>query len=293
MEEKIAELTRFLTGVLENGIRLDSKTLDFIESSFAASTSCEVEEVLKNSDSNDMPVLEELLLFPDDTLRDGAEAILMKHEWDSHDAEILTGCLVNQEVIIEFPDDAKIKFVPSDDGITRFVERLNISRKIDKNLKLSARNLLSEKIAAKFLALIRGCDVEIIDQRADFFCRFVDISQGWNIEWDKGREFFEAVSFLLSIAGEIKSQESTYDLLSRKKQKLIEALNKAEKQRQMLEKGTIEALLMQRAVIMSIDEENTRRQISIIDRVCLAMFGRTETTLPPILETDSRTMGML
>ena len=80
----------------------------------------------------------------------------------------------------------------------------------------------------------------------------------------------------LGILEEADDWSDIYHALSSKKAVCFHSLLCAERFEEQLQKNNIETLLLQGVRPVPIDKDAVRRSMEIIDRICLAVFGKTE-----------------
>ncbi|MDP3284646.1 MAG: hypothetical protein Q8M56_09495, partial [Desulfobacterales bacterium] len=88
--------------------------------------------------------------------------------------------------------------------------------------------------------------------------------------------FDEYLEAAMGILEEADDRSDIYRILSGKKAAGFQSLINAERFEEMLQKNNIETLLLQGVRPVSVDKDAVLRKMEIIDRICLAVFGKTE-----------------
>jgi hypothetical protein len=100
----------------------------------------------------------------------------------------------------------------------------------------------------------------------------------------------ETIDFAIYLLEQTEPEANLYEALMAQKRLLVRALYTAEKSRERLSSNTVEALIMQGISIPSICPEAVGRQIGIIDRISLLLYGKTEHYPHPSAAGQSLTM---
>jgi len=85
---------------------------------------------------------------------------------------------------------------------------------------------------------------------------------------------WECLNFALDVLADEAPPVDFFRALADRKRWLVKALTRGRKQGELLGQANIETLMSQGARLTVIDEDDTRRRIGCIDRICAAVFGR-------------------
>ena len=96
-----------------------------------------------------------------------------------------------------------------------------------------------------------------------------------NLQIDN-HDFFDHLDFALSFLDELKDEEDMFRALMDRKKRHFRSLQKARKLDNQLSRHNVETLLLKGESLSYIDRIDARKKINIIDRISLAVFGKTE-----------------
>ncbi len=89
-------------------------------------------------------------------------------------------------------------------------------------------------------------------------------------------EFFDHLDFTLSFLDELKDEPDMFQALMARKKLYFQSLQKAKKLDIQLTQHNVETLLLRGKRVTYVDKADARKKIQIIDRISLAVFGKTE-----------------
>jgi hypothetical protein len=89
-------------------------------------------------------------------------------------------------------------------------------------------------------------------------------------------DIFECLEFALSFLDEPAQDNDIYRTLMAKKKFYFRSLQKAKQLEIQLQKHNLETLLAQGKRVVLIDQRDAQKKMRIIDRICRAVFGKTE-----------------
>ena len=98
--------------------------------------------------------------------------------------------------------------------------------------------------------------------------------------WEKlpveNEDFFEYLDFILSLLDELNDKPDMFAALMAKKKFYFQGLQKARNLDIQLKKHNVETLLLRGKRVSYIDRADARKKIQMIDRISMAIYGRTE-----------------
>jgi hypothetical protein len=89
-------------------------------------------------------------------------------------------------------------------------------------------------------------------------------------------EFLDLLVFMLSFLDECKEESDMFQLLMARKRFYFQSLQKAKNLDVQLTKHNLETLLLRGKRVAYVDKADARKNIQMIDRISLAIFGKTE-----------------
>jgi hypothetical protein len=275
-KDKRIQFAQRIEEIFRSGIHVGPAVIDYIEATFSSPTAVELEEILNDESNCERDVLLELIFFPGERLQTQLEEFLEENVFTEEETESIHKDLQSKKI------DAKIIFpnprqtiglrVPRSIFGT-FLSRLNISRKIDPQLRTAISKYItaSDRMAVKIK--LRNATSAPAGNKVDFLCRFFQMMYA-------DATFMASFEFILEFFGEIKDEADVYDTLMAKKRSCLDQLNKREKFEEALKKNNIETLMLRGEKVPYVDKSDALKTIAVIDRVSLMVFGRTDTVLP-------------
>ena len=154
---------------------------------------------------------------------------------------------------------------------SEFIDHLSMHRKLHDKLAEAAKFITSDRSRTLAKVKIRNARKEFAGKRLDFLCLFFE-----KMGYEEESIFDECLESAIEILQETDDGSDVYHALSSKKAACFQSLLCAEKFEEQLQKNNIETLLLQGVRPVSIDKDAVLRKMEIIDRICLAVFGKTE-----------------
>ena len=260
--------------VFQNGFSLDSKVLHYIDSTFSNPSAAEIEKILTGESDFEKETLLKLIFSPDESTQFLLEEVLEEADITKEDVERIIGYLSAREIgsKIIFPDEREtINVIVPPAVLGEFIDHLNISVKINDKLAEAVKFIVSDKSKTIAKVKIRNARKEFAGKKLDFLCLFFE-----KMGSEEESMFYDCLEVALKILDDADDRSDIYQALSGKKAFLFQSLINAERLEEMLQKNNIETLLLQGVRPVSIDKNGAMRKMEIIDRICLAVFGKTE-----------------
>ena len=260
--------------VFQNGFSLDSKVLHYIDSTFSNPSEAGIEKILTGESDFEKETLLKLIFSPDESTQFLLEEVLEEADITKEDVERIIGYLSAREIgsKIIFPDEREtIKVIVPPAILGEFIDRLNISVKLNDKLAEAVKFIVSDRSKTIAKVKIRNARKEFAGKKLDFLCLFFE-----KMGSEEESMFDDCLEVALKILDDADDRSDIYQALSGKKAFLFQSLINAERLEEMLQKNNIETLLLQGVRPVSIDKNGAMRKMEIIDRICLAVFGKTE-----------------
>ncbi|MGB9498306.1 MAG: hypothetical protein ACKVE4_00845 [Dissulfuribacterales bacterium] len=263
-----------IAALLQDEIVFGDSVLDYIDSTFLTPSAENFSQILADPNSCESQTVYELLFFPDEQFQKQLELILKSQTYDDEDVENIITYLEqrNIQTTLTFPDkrgDLKIN-IP-DSTIRPFMRRLNITKHIDLRIsKTLTRCIPNLSDIHQIRVMLRNCRFEFSDPICDFLC------QGIEKIYPKSEYFFAALTFILNFLDHSDPAMDIYLQLMWKKRGCLQMIQQTEKNEKALMKSSVEQLLLQGHRVPAVNIADARKQITLIDHICISIFGQTE-----------------
>lgn len=263
-----------ITRILDAGLAMDAATAHFIDSTFGFPDDETLVRLLNSTDEDGASTLHELIFFPDERMQAQLEPILESHCFNAGDVEAVTTRIAKKHLSIpvRFPDargEAVISLPEA--ALRKLMLRLRLTTPLDDRLSETIRQAVAPlDDAMRVRVMVRN-------SRAGFSNPSVEAMIGC-IKGLYGRSpfFWEAFGLLLEVLETDDAQRDVYAGLIRKKQGLARLIHEAGKKESAMSSICVEALMMAGVRMPAIDAAKTRKQVALIDLLCLTLFGKYE-----------------
>lgn len=266
-------LAEAVARLFREGIHLNEATWHFIDSTFSHPSGETLEAILSDETDPERDTLLELIFFPDSGQQAALESEIVRGGFtDEDEADVLS-------VLCEKPLEARL-VVPSENSsftvsvpawaAAAFLRRLHIGRRLDPRLAEAVNCHVPEADRTRVRVAMRNARISQTEKKVRFLENFFRENAGG------GEDLLEMVDFLMGFLADIREEAGIYRALSERKRSCFRGLRQAVKFEEQLERHNIETLLLQGVRAPHVDKEEMRRQMVLIDRICRAVFGRTE-----------------
>jgi hypothetical protein len=259
--------------ILQGGLTLNADTLHYIDSTFSNPSIGELEELLQDESSCETDSLIELLFFPDESVQMQLEEILGESQLQKQDEQDIQNmvCTKAFQTRIRFPDDRGtlgMEVTPS--IVAQFIARLNLLRCMNPKLSASIAEYVPLAFQTRCRVRLRNTKPITSQNKILFLQAFFEKPE---IDND---EFLDYFDFILSFLDECKDAPDMFPALMAKKRFYFQSLQKAKNLDIQLTKHNVETLLLRGKRVTYVDTADARKKIRMIDRISLAVFGKTE-----------------
>lgn len=269
-QTKQMALSRWICNELKDGISLTQDVLIYLDATFGTR---DLPSVLADADAGEIDSLLELLFFPDTALQVRYEARWAREHFSEQDKDAVIEllCTALVEADIRLPDTGLHIFIPVPAFILRtFVERLNICWQPSARLAQAVDLNCPDEIGLKTRVQLRNARLAWHEDHISLICLFLS-------QMAAQSETFESdLDFLISILSEMTAGSDPFAFLIGKKFFYFQSLCKAEDYESKRLSSNMEIMMMAgaRSAHGSIDQ--WRQSMRRIDRICQALFGRTQ-----------------
>ena len=266
----------------------------YLESTFG---STDLKTVFADVESAEIDTLLELLFYPDTPLqlqfeKNWGDTLFSKREQEQLLRRLASGpmrtCIRLEEggapVSIEVP-----VFVRH-----AFVRRMNIMWQPPDRLRSVLEKQLGENEAMAVRVRLRNTPLAWRPVQCELLCDYFRAFPSG------ARDFDACLDLLLSVLGELPENQPAYLFLIEKKRSWFQALCNAEAFERRRQNNNMETLMMRGERAAYGDISQLRRQMRLMDALCMALFGRTEFFQSPMehsehieLDGDNRSMDSI
>ncbi|MFZ2633199.1 MAG: hypothetical protein WA081_19505 [Desulfosalsimonadaceae bacterium] len=271
---KIQILGNAIIHLMDSGITLDDAAVHYIDSTFAHPSAEGFRELLLDPDNCETETLYELIFFPDLRMQEQLEPVLAAHVFDVRDVEAVIAVIQQKKIRtrILFPDSrGELSVHPPDATVRRLIERLNMTTPIDARIiKTLQETLPVASDMHRIRVMLRNCRVMFSDPFVHVLCQCIESMV------PASAYFRPAFALLLDFLETANPKKDIYAGLMHKKQLLGHMIHQAEKNERSLEKTNAETLMLTGIRIPAIHVGEARKTISLIDHLCLSIYGKTD-----------------
>lgn len=271
-KNKIQILVNAITRLATSGFPLDAAAVHYIDTLFSCPGPADLRRILLEQDDADAETLYDLIFFPGVEMQVQLEPALEAHEFDEADVAAVIHGLQRQrlQALIRFPDSRGALTVPvPDETIGRLVRRLRLTVSLDGRI-IGVLQSLSPPDRCWIRVMLRNCRIAFVEPFVRVLCRCVETMAA------ASPHFRPAFALLVDFLETADPARDIYAGLLRKKHLLTHQIVQAEKDALLLEKASVEALMLAGRRFSAIDMGTARKQIALMDHLCLSVFGKTD-----------------
>lgn len=264
------ELADLLVPIAATGLTLDQDTLHFLHSTYGIDTADDLTRFLGQGTGCDQESLLECALFPDAGLRCRVEPLLNRESFSPRDIDATAAILAARipQIALHWPGETAV-LVEMTAGVARtFLTRLKIHRRLPPSLVQTVHDRVQEGLQQKVLVRFRDMRIEPADDSLEALIAFI---KAFPASYSGFEDYLDLICRLLE---EKQPGEDVFSHLILTKLVLEKGLDRAEHLEEMLARQPLEAILMQRTNILSINRPQIRKEMQMIDDIGLRLFGR-------------------
>lgn len=260
--------------LIRHGITLSDTVTHFIDSTFSAPSLEEFRRVIDDPQNADAETVFELIFFPDREMQAAIEPVLQKTSFIPEDIDAAADWLIaqNPAIPVTFPDGRGSLLVHLTRSSARqLVGRLNITKKIDPRLATLLERVVGDPMGRNRLrVLLRNVRSRLSDAGCSSLCDAIQKMYG------KSALFDDAFTFLLEFFEYADVGQDMYAGLMREKKAILKSIARSEKNEKALLASNAEVLMLKGVHLLSVDIPDARKKITLIDHICINLFGKTE-----------------
>jgi len=273
MKLKNKQVAEKIIAILQNGLTLNAATQHYIDSTFSNPSVDEFKELLQDESSCETDSLMELLFFPDESVQLELEGVIEDTHYQRRDEQEIQKrvCSTSLQTQIRFSDGrGKLEMRVAPSNAAQFIERLNLSRCLDPKLRSAIARHVHRGLQTRCKVRLRNARPIISPDKISFLQTVFT-----NLQIDND-DFFDHLDFTVSFLDELKDEADMFQALMTRKKRYLQSLQKAKKLDNQLTQHNVETLLLGGERVSYIDKADACKKIQIIDRISLAVFGKTE-----------------
>ena len=273
MESKNKQVADRIIEILRSGFAINADTQHYIDSTFSNPSVGELEELLQDESSCETDSLMELLFFPDESVQLQLEDMIADTHFQRRDEREIQNrvCSTSLQTQIRFTDGrGTLEMMVTPSNAAQFIERLNLSRCPDPKLRSAIARYVHQGLQIRCKVRLRNTRPIISTNKIAFLQAFFKNLQIAN------DEFFDHLDFILSFLDESKDEPDIFQALMARKKLYFQSLQKAKNLDIQLKKHNVETLLLRGNRVSYVDRADVRKKVQMIDRISLAVFGKTE-----------------
>ena len=273
MESKNKQVADKIIGILQSGLTLHADTLHYIDSTFSNPSIGELEELLQDQSSCETDSLIELLFFPDESVQLQLEEILGDTRLQKQDEKDIQQrvCIKPLQTRIRFPDDrGTLLIAVTPFNVAQFIAHLNLLRNLNPKLSTSIAKYVPVALQTRCRVRLRNTKPITSKNKVLFLQAFFEKLQ---IDSD---EFLDYLDLILGLLDECKEGLDMFQVLMAKKKFYFLSLQKAKNLDIQLKKHNVETLILRGKRVSYVDTADLHKKIQMIDRISLAVFGKTD-----------------
>ena len=272
-QDKNKQVAQKIVDILRGGLMISADTQHYIDSTFSNPSASELEALLQDESSCEADSLMALLFFPDESVQLQLEEIVEDTHFQGQDGREIQDrvCATSFQTQFRFADGRgtlEMRVAPS--NAAQFVERLNLSRSLDSKISAAVTRCVHPDLQTRCRVRLRNTRPITSPEKISFLQAFFE-----KLRIDND-DFFDYLDFTLDFLDGLKDQPGMFQALMARKRLYFQSLQKAKKLDIQLSQHNVETLLLGGNRIACVDRADARKKIQIIDRISLAVFGKTE-----------------
>jgi hypothetical protein len=272
-KNKNKQVAEKIIDILQSGLTINADTQHYIDSTFSNPTIDTLAALVKDEANCETDSLIELIFFPDESVQLQLEEMIDAAHFEKLDERAIQDMVCTQlfQTRICFPDGrGSFGMAVSPSNVAQFIARLNLSRPLDSKLRSAIAKYVDRALQTRCKVRLRNAKPISSPNHVLFL---VDFFKKLRMNPD---EFLDGLDFILSFLDELDDKPDMFRVLMAKKRFYFWSLQKAKNLDIQLTKHNMETLLLKGKRVSYVDNADARKKIQIIDRISLAVFGRTE-----------------
>lgn len=259
--------------IFRDGFFVTADMIQFMESLCPVSPAEGFERWFADPEDIETASFLEYIFTPDDAIQDRLEDHLWQGSYrKSDESEVV-------EMLTRHPQKSPVRFegyqqtiwvhIPPD-CIQRFVLLLRITHRLDPELDHAIRQNLDRRKQRTARICFRNAKYMSTARITPFLCKLLECLA------DEKDDCIVCLQFALEALEEINPDADLYSEFMGLKRRHFKRCLQADKHMSLLAEHNVETLLSQGVRMPHIDRNVEAKKMDMIDRICLAVFGKTE-----------------
>lgn len=269
-DRRCHELADRLQAELARGLSLSPENIHFLHSTFGIDSSTELSGFLGQEPGCDQENMLEYLVFPDLDFRCRLEPLLQDVVFQPEDVQASAEILAHRRAwaALHWPGEAPVEVEMTRTLAAGFISRLKIHRRLNHDLTRNIEELIQPGRREKVLVRLRDLRVEPDDESVRVL---ISLTRLFSPSFAGFEDYLDFVCRLLE---EKEAGCDVFTQLILTRLVLEKSLDKAKDLETLMARQPLEAILMQKTSILSIDKPKIHQQLQMIDDLGLRLFGR-------------------
>lgn len=272
-EDKNKKVAKKIVEILRSGLTINADTQHYIDSTFSNPSSDMLAALVKDEINCEADSLVELLFFPDESVQLQLEEIIDAVCFEKRDERAIRDKVcsrLSQTRICLHGGRGSFEMAVIPSNVAKFVARLNLSRLLDPRLRSAIDKFVDQRLQNRCKVRLRNARRISSPAHILFLVDFFK-----KLQTDPA-EFLDALDFILNFLDGLEDEADIFEALMARKRFYYRSLQKAKNLDIQLTKHNVETLLLKGKRLSYVDKADARKKIKIIDRISLAVFGKTQ-----------------
>ncbi|BBO90284.1 hypothetical protein DSCOOX_34640 [Desulfosarcina ovata subsp. ovata] len=270
-----------LVSALEHGGRLTRAILDYIGATLFDPSPRRLAAFLADDDDSERDSLLDLIFYPDEAFQIHLEPLLAASPVTPEDEAALKRRLLERKIqlTIRLPDKRPLTHLVLPVFIkSQYIERLKLSWQLDGPVAAAIASGVSPARVPMVRVRLRNNGLRVQKRGRQFLCRFFECMP------DDEPDYLACLDLVLPLLERARGDADFYDPLVNHKRELFRTLQQARRFETLMRQSNMEMLMLQGVRAPHADSGQLLEQMRLIDRICLGVFGHTETLQLPMEE---------
>ncbi|MFO7932171.1 MAG: hypothetical protein R6U97_12290 [Desulfosalsimonas sp.] len=274
MNNTALQITNRIQDLFDKGIRLGSDVVHYIESVAGAAGADELLEFLEDEETCDSQSLYQLIFYPGESDQLLFEPLIEAGSVSRQDIQDIERHLASKKILTRliFPDETTTTQIRiPEDALCMYIRRLNLDRRIPAEVaEAVSLHAAGHHLGLRLRVRLRNSRFGFGENIVSFLCSYL---KRMPVESEQD---MEQASWMIGFLDQAGAQTDIYAALMEEKHRTAEMIRQAASSEKRLTTQPVEALIMQGVSIPCISADEAAGRINTIDRIALAVFGKTE-----------------
>lgn len=261
-----------IQAIFEEGLYVSRDSLHFILSTIFISDIRELETFLTGPSNCESDSLVELIYFPNESIQLRLEDRLESESFQQKDQPIILEYLLScrGKTLVRFADlESVLKIQTPESGAQAFLERLNISRHLNPELREIIDRIAGKIQGRKYKVWLRNMTMDLRERDICFIKKlFLKMAA-------RSTNFHEYLSFSLRFLEESRNEADLFQSLKQHRARCLRHLGQNDRFETYRREHTIETLMAHGIRIPHMDKKALLFRVTLVDDICLALFNRS------------------